>query len=237
MANFVKKNKALKLRRAGRSINEIATKLDIPKSTVSMWCRDIQLGPKQIERLAKRQESGSYKGRMKFLERVRKERIREIKILREQGIREIGKLNKRDLFISGVAMYWSEGYTYSGGEQVGFTNSDPKMILLMLKWFKEICKVPDDKFSLQVKINKIHKNRVREVENYWFKLTAIPLQQFNKTVLIKSKVKKSYPNSDTHYGTLRLTVRQGTKLRRKINGWIEGLVKLPGSRLVSKVVS
>jgi len=227
MARIIKKNKALKLRKRGKSINEIAAKLNIAKSTVGSWCRNIQLGPEQIERLAKRQESGSYKGRMKFLERVRKERIKEVALLRKQGIKEIGKLSKRDLFIGGVAMYWSEGYTYSGGEQVGFTNSDPKMILLMLRWLKEICKVSDDNISLQVKINKIHKDRIKEVESYWSNLTKIPVGQFNKTVLIKSKTKKIYPNSNAHYGTLRVTVRQGTRLRRKITGWIEGLTKMP----------
>ena len=225
MAKIKEKHKALELRRKGRSINEIAEKLDISKSTVSGWCRNVQLDPKQIERLAKRQESGSYKGRMKFLERIRKERIKEVALLRKQGINEIGKLSKKDLFIAGVAMYWSEGYTYSGGEQVGFTNSDPKMILLMLKWFKEICKVSDDNISLQVKINKIHRGRIKEVENYWSNLTKIPAGQFNKTVLIKSRTKKIYPNPNAHYGTLRVTVRKGTKLRRKINGWIEGLAR------------
>ena len=225
MVRIIEKNKALKLRLKGRSINEISEKLNVTKSTVGVWCRDIRLGPKQIERLAERVKSGSYKGRIKFLEKTRKKRIEEVETLKKEGIREIGKLNKRDLFIAGIAMYWSEGYTYSGGDQVGFTNSDPKIILLTLRWFKELCRVPDDKISLQVKINKIHKNRIRKVENYWSNLTKIPLNQFNKTVLIKSKVKKVYPNPGVHYGTLRIIVRQGTKLRRKINGWIEGLTK------------
>lgn len=43
MARTVEKNKALKLRQKGKSINEIAKILDIPKSTISVWCRDIQL--------------------------------------------------------------------------------------------------------------------------------------------------------------------------------------------------
>jgi len=225
MAKTLEKNKARKLRQKGKSINEIAKKLNIAKSTISLWCRDIRLNPKQIERLAKRQESGSYKGRMKFLERIRKERIKEVAFLQKQGIKEIGKLNKRDLFISGIAMYWSEGYTYSSGDQVGFTNSDPKMILFILKWFKEICKIPIDRLTLQVKINKIHRNRVKKVENYWSKITGIPLTQFNKTVLLKTESKKIYLNYNTHYGTLRIIVRRGTRLRRKINGWIEGLGK------------
>jgi len=223
MARIKEKIKVLKLRQKGRSINEIVKKLDVPKSTVSQWCRDIQLTQEQIERLSKRQESGSYKGRMKFLERVRRERIEEIAKLRKEGLKEIGNLNRRDIFIAGVAMYWSEGYTYSGGDQVGFTNSDPKMILFMLKWLREICKISVEKLSFQIKINKLHKNRIRDVENYWSTLTEVPLSQFNKTILIKSNIKKIYPNPNVHYGTLRIVVRQGTKLRRKIHGWIEGL--------------
>jgi transcriptional regulator with XRE-family HTH domain len=226
MARIIEKNNALKLRQKGKSINEIAKRLNIAKSTVSSWCRNIQLGPKQIERLAKRQESGSYKGRMKFLERIRKERIKEVTLLRRQGIKEIGKLSKRDLFISGVAMYWSEGVTSSGKDEVSFSNSDLQMILFMLKWFKEICGVANSQFAIQVRINKIHKHRVREVENYWSKLTGIPLSQFTKTILIKSKSKKIYENYNRHYGTVRIMVHRGTRLRRKINGWIEGLVKM-----------
>lgn len=130
MARIIEKNRTIELRLQGRSINEISKKLSIPKSTVGVWCRDIQLSSEQIERLVKRQKSGSYKGRMKFLERLRRQRIEEVKKLRKEGLKEFGKLNRRDLFVAGIAMYWSEGYTYSGGDQVGFTNSDPRMILL-----------------------------------------------------------------------------------------------------------
>jgi len=225
MTRIIEKEKAVRLRLKGNSINEISGILNVPKSTVSVWCRNIRLGPAQIERLAKRVKSGSYKGRIRFLEKIRRRRIEEVETLRKEGLKEIGKLNKRDLFITGVAMYWSEGYTYSTGNQVGFTNSDPRIILLILIWFKETCGVSNDRISLQVKINIVHRNRIKKVENYWSKLTKIPLEQFNKTVLIKSKAKKVYSNHDTYYGTLRITIRQGTKLRRKINGWIEGLAK------------
>ena len=225
MAKIKEKDRAIKLRQQGNSVNEIAQKLNTPKSTVSQWCRNILLNKKQIKRLIEKQKSGSYKGRIKFLERTRKRRIEEIKKLKKEGLKEIGRISKRDLFIAGIAMYWSEGYTYSGGDQVGFTNSDPKMILFMLRWFKEICKIPSERFSLQIKINKIHKSRIKKVEYYWSKLTQVPINQFNKSILIKSNAKKIYSNIDSHYGTLRITIHQGTQLRRKIYGWIEGLVK------------
>lgn len=223
MANILEKNKVLNLRRRGKSINEISEKLNIPKSTVSVWCRNLKLGRSQIERLAKRQKSGSYKGRMKFLERIRRERLDQTEKLKKEGIKEISCVDKRDLFIAGISMYCSEGATSQNNEEVSFTNSDPKMVLFMLKWFKEICGVEKDRFIIQIRINKIHKQKVKECENYWSDLMKIPLNQFNKTVLIKSKIKKIYLENNEYYGTIRIKVGGATQLRRKINGWAEGL--------------
>ena len=132
MANITKKFKAQKLRGLGLSIGEIAKRLKMHKSgSISQWCRNIPLTQKQIERLSKKQKSGSYKGRMNFLEKIRKTRIEETTRLKKEGIKEVGKINKRDLFISGIAIYWSEGFNSSSNEQAGIVNSDPKIILLM----------------------------------------------------------------------------------------------------------
>ncbi len=226
MAKSKEKNKAIKLRKNGKSINEIAAGLKIPKSTISFWCRNIKLTNRQIRRLVLKQKTGSYKGRIIAAEKLRKRRLKEVELLRREGLEEIGKISKRDLFIGGVALYWAEGYTYVGDGQVGFTNSDPKIIIFILRWFKEICQVADDDFCLQIRINQTHKKRIKEIEKYWSLLAKIPLSQFNKTILIKTKLKKFYPNHNTYYGTLRIRVRRGTKLRRKISGWIEGLGKI-----------
>ncbi|MBI2038561.1 MAG: helix-turn-helix domain-containing protein, partial [Candidatus Nealsonbacteria bacterium] len=112
MAKTLKREKALELRKKGKSIKEISRALNVAKSTVSAWCRDIILGRKQIEGLIKKQRSGSYRGRMIIAEKFRRIRIEEEKLLRIRGLREIGKLTKRELFITGIGMYWSEGETY-----------------------------------------------------------------------------------------------------------------------------
>ncbi len=232
MAGITKKLLAQEFRRKGLSIGEIAKRLEMQKSgSISEWCKDIILSPKQKNILDERMAAGSFKGRTSFLKRLEEEKIKNAKILTNQGIKDIGNISRRDLFISGISLYWSEGYKYKGGEQVGFTNSDPRMILFIIKWFREICDIEDNKFSFQVKINKVHKNRIRSVENYWSKITGFPISQFNKSVLIKSKSKKIYQNHNNYYGTLRVTIRQSPYLRKRINGWIQGLtkdIKLPG---------
>lgn len=225
MAKFKEKYNAQKLRKQGKSIREIAKKLNVSKGSVSYWCRDIVLNDKQIEKLVKNKKLGAAKGRLIASETKRKKRLKQELVLKKKGINEIGQLSKRDIFLAGVGMYWSEGYTYSCGDQVGFTNADPKMILLMLQWFKKICKVSKDRFSLAVRVNRIHEKRIDKIEQYWSNLTGIPRAQFNKTILINSKSKKIYSNLKKYYGTLRITIRKGTRLRRKINGWIAGLSK------------
>jgi len=224
MAKIKEKEIALALRKKGESIQKIAERVKVSKGTVSLWCRNVVLKKEQIRRLVKNQQAGSYKGRINAAEIKRQARIQEEIFLRIKGIREIGKINKRDLFVAGVAMYLSEGYTSPNESRVGFVNSDPKVILLMLKWFKEICQIPKEGIILSIRINKNQRNRVDAVEKYWSQLTGIPLSQFNKTVLINAKSKKVFPSSENYFGTLRIVIRQSTKLRRTINGWVEGVL-------------
>jgi len=220
------KNRVRHLRRAGLSFDEIAKRLNIKKSgTFSTWTRDVQLTQKQQKRLKARELTGRMKGIKRVQKRRNSIRRRETARLRKEALQEIGSISKRELFILGVGIYWSEGYTYPAGEQVGFTNSDPKMVLLMVKWFTTVCGVSKDRITLHVKVNSMHTNRVSEIENYWSKLIHIPLSQFTKATIIKTEPKKKYLKDNAYFGTLRITIRQGTSLRRKIHGWIEGLTR------------
>lgn len=222
MARFKEKIRAIGLRKKGESIGDIARKVNVSKSIVSLWCRDIALSKQQIDNLYSKMREGSFRGRMKFLEKIRKARKEETLLLKNEGIREIGKINKRDILVAGTALYWAEGTKSLNKEQLSISNSDPRMVTWILKWFKEIFDVTQDRFTIQIRINKIHRKRIREVENYWSKLTNIPLSQFTKTILIKVNARKVYSDNN-HYGTVRITVRRGTPLRRKIIGLIEGL--------------
>lgn len=221
MAKSIQRIKAREMRSKGMSINEIADLLSVSKSSASIWCRDIKLTKKQIKSLAKKQLIGSYIGRIKGAETQKRKRIKEIESLRNQGIKDIGKLTEKEFFTAGVALYWGEGLKTGG--ITGLVNSDPKVILFMIAWFKKFCDATNDNFICRVGINTLHHNRVKDVEKYWNKLTGIPLSQFTKTGLYKSTSKKIYENHNEHYGTLRIKIRKGARLQRKILGWIEGL--------------
>lgn len=241
MAKTRERNRAFVLRQKGESVKDIARKLKIAKSTVSLWCRDIKLTPEQIQKLHEKMVQGGYEGRMKGARMQYEKRLKKIEEWKEKGIRSIGKLSNRDLLIAGIALYWGEGSKKRRG--VSLSNSDPEMIKFIIKFFKKIWGIDNSKFSAYIGINKIHKDRIKEVERYWSKITRIPREQFTKTTLIKARNKKSYKNFSVHYGTITLKIRKSAELYYQINGLIQGLIEAriqagkPGSRLVSRVVS
>jgi len=218
------KEKAIAFRKTGASIREIAKKLNANKSTVSFWCRDIILSESQLKLLRDRQLSESKKTLSRCAESKRVRRLEKTGFLANLGKKQVGNTNKRDLFISGLSLYWAEGYK-KGNDELGFTNSDPRIIKVFIKWLKEIYKIPVENLIFRLGINQIHYDREKEVIRFWSNVCGVKAEQFTKTSFIHSTAKKIYNNYESHFGTLRVKVRRGTDLRRKILGSIEKLAE------------
>lgn len=221
MAKSKERNIAIELRKKGESIIVIAKKIKVAKSTVSLWCRDIELTPEQIEKLRQSRIKGGYAGRMKGARMQYNRRLEKIERFKKEGIREVGGLSDRDLLMIGVAFYWGEGSKKR--RSLTFSNSDPEAIKIMLGFLKRIFKVKNNEISLYVGINKIHKNRVEKVENYWSGITKIPREQFTKVSLKDAKNKKIYTNFSVHYGTLTVRVKKSADLYYRMMGLIDAL--------------
>lgn len=222
MAKILLQEKARAQRQKGFSIGQIATELQVSKSSVSYWCRNIVLSKSQINKIYSNAKEVSVRALVLAAEEKRKERIKNTELQNKLGQKEVGNLSKRDLFMVGLGLYWGEGYK-SGNEELAFTNSDPGMIKLLIRWLKEIYGVNKSTLICRVSINQIHKERVEALINYWVKVTSIPASQFTKTSFIKANVQKHYQNHEVYFGVLRVKVRNGTNLRRRILGSIAKL--------------
>jgi hypothetical protein len=122
------------------------------------------------------------------------------------------------LKIVGTALYWAEGYNASRNSII-FANTDPRMIKLMMLFFRKICKVPESKFRGKVFIHP-HLN-VKAAQSYWSKISGIPLRQFNKPLLAISR--SSQHKRDTlPLGTFSILIGDVYTCSR-IKGWINGL--------------
>src|SRR3989344_1299378 len=141
---------AIRLRMLGKSYNEIAKDLDVGKSLLSYWLRDLQLSPEAKKVL----EAKSNYPKVAFAEynRRRHEFVqKENREIKEKSQKEIGGINKRELLLLGAALYWGEGYKRHGGKRVShhlsFSNSDSDMVKFFLCFTREILKVSDEKIK------------------------------------------------------------------------------------------
>jgi len=210
------KHKAIHLRRQGESIKEIAHKLHVAPSSVSIWVRDIELTNQQRQRLNKRGFS---------VDAIEKRRIARIghtkkrhQDLMDSAGKMIGNITQRELWLIGIALYWGEGgKTNHGSARVA--NSDPAVIQIMMRFFREICKVPEGKFTGHVHTFS-HLN-VESAEKYWSRISRIPRKKFYKTYS-KPSVASQNKKDSLPYGTFQIYIND-TNLFFTIMGCIERL--------------
>lgn len=212
---------ALQLRKRGKSIKQIAKRLGVSVGIVSLWCRKVELTEKQKEKLKRR------KVRIRHLRRLARkshaDKIIRVKKLFDEAKSEISGLSGGELFLTGLALYWAEGFKSTKESRLGFCNSDPRMIKFMIKWFNKGLKIDLKDFILRTEFNEMHKNREEVIRNFWSKITGIPLSQFEKSFYHRTNWLRTYANPDKYYGVLRIRIRRSSELLNRIWGWISGL--------------
>ena len=212
---LAEQQKAKALRRKGYSIGEIARKLNVSKGSISLWVADIPLNEEQIRTL-KHNPHSAVAVEKRRMARLKSERTRR-EAVSLQGINEIRALNTTELFLLGVALYWGEGSKKKPGV-VEFTNSDPRMIEVMMVFLRKACKVPEEKFRGHVILHE-HLS-VKKAESYWSEISGIPRKQFHKTSVQHNR--KRLKKDTMQHGTFAIIVCN-TKLKLKMDGWIEGI--------------
>ncbi|MBU2564160.1 hypothetical protein KKA23_01075 [Patescibacteria group bacterium] len=216
------KNKAIILRKKGKSYNEITKLLNIPKSTLSSWLKDIKMSKNVEKELWNKTRKKWAENIIKFNKKrseIAKEKAQKIQDLESK---KIGLVSKRELFLIGTALYWAEGYKKSRW-QVVFSNSDPIMVKIIMKFFREIMKINEEKIFATI---QTHTNiKEEKALNYWSKITKIPKKRFRKTYKrITPSSKGVRPINTLPYGTIRIVISDVIVINR-IKGWITGIGK------------
>ena len=216
---LIEKEKARTLRKKGYSINQIVKETNFSKASISVWVRDIILTKTQKKRL-------SEKGRS--IESIEKRRINRLfnenkkrQTIIEEAKKDFKKISLDELKLIGIILYLGEGAKTNKGT-VAVANSDPSVIKIMVRFLKEVCKVPENK--LRGHIHTFAHSDIEKTEKYWSQITSIPRKQFYKTYIKPSSAslqkRKTLP-----FGTFDLSV-SNTKLFLTIMGWIEKIKEL-----------
>lgn len=221
MAKSALRLEAVRLRRQGVSVKEIARKLNIAKSTASLWVRDVILTIEQLETLRQNSITGRERGRLINSLKQKQARILRLENENKAGSDLFSRITPSELHVAGLCLYWAEGSKKQ--RRVELCNSDPQMIKFFITWLVKIYQIPLNELRCHVGINIAHKFRENQVKNYWSKTTGIPLVNFNKTSLKLYPLRKKYEHFSDHYGTLAVKIIKPARIYYKIMGQIHGL--------------
>ncbi len=221
MSKLEEKEKAIKLRKKGYSYSEILKEVLVAKSTLSLWLRSVGLAKRQKQRLTEKRKIAQKRG---WQARINK-RIEITEKIKDLAKKDIAKINKKELWLIGVILYWAEGSKQKSNNvsaRVSLGNLDPKVIKIFLKWLYEICEIALKDIDVRIHIHETG-DELR-AQNYWSKITNIPVSKFSNTIFKKHnpKTNRKFDNKN-YYGLLRIDVKRSTNLNRKISGWIEGI--------------
>ena len=228
---FEEKQKAIKLRKAGKTYSEILAEIPIAKSTLSEWLKSVQLAKSQKQRITKKRRDSALRGA-----RIRHEtRIAEVKALEQKGLTDVDKVSARELWLIGVVLYWAEGskqYDHSPSTGVTFNNSDSRMLLVFLKWLAQM-KVPASAICFELYVHETRKSDVPAFRSWWARELNISPHKLDRVYFKKGNPKTKRKNiADLYHGLIRIKVNSSTVLNRRISGWVHGIVASLGNRLM-----
>lgn len=208
--------KTIYYRKLGYSYGMISQRLGLAKSTLSNWLKEIPYKPnKTVLRIMG-------KARMKSAQFQHQQKIASIKKAMILAKKEIGKLNKRGLWLLGVGIYLGEGSKLY--ETTRLINSDANIIKISMEWFRKICDLKNENFALS--IHAYPDTNINKAMRYWSNITKIPKNQFKKTQIDRRENKSGKKKNKLPYGTLHIQINScgnkkfGRNLHRRIMGWI-----------------
>jgi AcrR family transcriptional regulator len=185
------------------SLDEIAARLSLPKTTIYYWVKDVPLG-------RPRRENGHPGNRAV---------ARKYRLMREaayaDGRAEFSSLAQDVSFRDFVCMYIGEGYK-KNRNVVSLGNSDPRVVWLAADWIRRLSRNPVS-YSVQYHADQ----RIEELQQFWSKLLEVTpdeirLQRKSNSGRLAGRTWRS------RYGVL--TVRTGdTLLRARLQAWMDAV--------------
>ena len=166
------------LRRQGYSYNMISARTGVSKGTLSDWLSEVEFVPNNEvkERIGRARTAAVLVQQQK--------KLKSLELARTMAEKDVGLLSKRDLLMLGLGVYIGEGSKSFGITKI--VNSNPGIIKLCLKWFKEVFGVTDKNF--RIRIHLYPDNNLQETLRFWSRELKISLKQFQKRTSLLSLI-------------------------------------------------
>jgi len=208
--------RARKLRSEGLSINEIACKVGVAKSSVSNWVRDVKLTPKQKRKLDARNPMG--RGNSQALKEWSR-RNRETRLGYQKVGRELARRHRTDeLFVSGSMLYWAEGATCKN--TLTFSNSDVWMIRKFLAFLYKYFGVKREDISVRIACYLNNGLTAEDIETWWLSQLDLPWSTLRSMTICGSRAVSGKRKHVHKHGICAVRI-SSTEVVQKIFGSIK----------------
>ena len=189
--------KACSLRRKGASVNVIAERFGVSKSTAYLWTKDLPV-PKGLRENSRREHAFNIHAKRR---QAREESYRE-------GLIEAPQLLDNPLMRDFVVLYIAEGGKTVRGD-INLANTDPEVISFVYSVFSRFSRNP---VRLRIKCSQDEKKRLF---NFWKKRLNMPKEYVRMLVSKEKKRKNRAP-----YGVAYLRCSDVLFFSR-LCGWID----------------
>ena len=199
MSKILLREQVIKLRLQGQTYGQIRKQLDVSKSTLSDWLSKLPLTEEQLKVLSQNKKRSLELGREKVREVFRNKRLNRLKQTLDNQMKDLLPLSDKELFLTGVFLYWGEGAKKHGS--VTISNTDPRVVIFALYWMTESLKIPKEKIKINLHLYK--DMNVEEAINFWSTILDIPRDQFRKPYIKKTN-REGLTYKSYGHGTCRL---------------------------------
>lgn len=182
MAKRALREEATKLRLQGYTYGQIKRELNLSKSTLSDWLKNLPLSEDSFQRLSKNREISRDIRIERFRQTSRKKWLSRLSMVLESQEKEMLPLTEKELFLAGVFLYWGEGSKQRG--LVAISNTDPRVVTFALYWMVRALKVPKEK--IKVRLHLYSDMNLEKEADFWSQTLDIPSNQFKPSYVKKT---------------------------------------------------
>ncbi len=206
------KREAQRLRREdGLPLKQIAARLGVSLSTVSLWVRDIELDPAHRDRNHRRADA---KRATTWTDLNRKKRI----AYQQQG--RARALEGNALHQAGCMLYWAEGAKTRNS--VTLANSDPHLLRFFCEFLRESMEVTPEDFRVSLNVYLTNGLTIEEIEDYWLSNLDLPRSCLRKHAInFKPTSSSGLKRNRLPYGVCTVRAIGGRRLVQHIFGAIQ----------------
>jgi transposase-like protein len=199
----------------GMSIKEIAARVGVSVSSVSLWVRDIALTPEQQAALDARNPrfNGQRLGAQRWSERCRERRL----VAQHHG-RELARRGDPE-FAAGCMLYWAEGSKRRNAAEL--VNADAALLRTFVRFVERFYDIARSQFTFSVHCFTTNGLTVAEIEQWWLGQLGLPGSCRRAAVVNRaSSASRGRRHRVLLYGTGRLAVHS-TFVVQSIYGGIQ----------------